>query len=116
MSKALLVLLTVTSGIFTVAGMATVAINYFGTAHLARTMKEQLDEEAVQRSALGNLAWIEDYQFESVNLQPTKERLDDLRRTVLDSLSPRWYLGAGLGCLVIGAMLGVAAGVGGVLR
>jgi hypothetical protein len=55
MSNTVLVLLTIASGIFTLAGTATVAFNYFRAADLARAMKEQMDVEAERQTALGNL-------------------------------------------------------------
>jgi len=118
MSNPLLIALIVGSGVFTLAGTATVAINYYQAANLATEMQTQMEKEAAARAALDNLAWLEDYdtQYASVNLQPTKERLEHVRNTVLNALSPRWYLSVGLVCFAVGAALGVTAGVGSVVR
>jgi hypothetical protein len=118
MSNPVLVTLIIGAGVFTLAGTATVAVNYFQAAQLAEAMKAQMDREVADRAAMTNLAWLEDYdtQYAGVNLQPTKERLEHVRSTVLDALSPHWYLTAGLICFAIGAALGVAAGIGSVVR
>jgi hypothetical protein len=112
------VVLLAIAGALQLAGTATVAINYAKAARAGEAIVRALrkddayEREFGERDALRKMIHDQDPLLTPELLTATRQGINSLRRTIGGQLTARWYLTAGLVCLVLGTSLDTAAGIG----
>lgn len=103
--------LLVVSFLGEIVGTATVAINYFMAAQMARELKQALVRESTEYQQNPLMAALKDEgpaYFEYIDV---KQQLRATRERLASQLSPRWYLTFGLVALAVGSIAGFLAGL-----
>ena len=90
-------------------GTATVAVNYFTGAEIARELREEVAAEDAEYQQNPVMAMLKDQGPSYIEQLESKKRLRALRQQLAGQLSPKWYLTAGLVLLAIGAVAGFLA-------
>jgi hypothetical protein len=112
------VVLLAIAGALQLAGTATVAINYAKAARageaIVRALREDdaYEREFGERDALRKMIHDQNPLLTPELLTAARQGINSLRRTIGGQLTARWYLTAGLVCLVLGTSLDTAAGIG----
>lgn len=116
MPHRLVILLLILSAVAQIFGTATVACNYCRGAQLAREVHAELDaEQATEGSEPGNMQRLLVDASEimaNFRLDDAIPAYRDRLRRLLSLSDPRWYLTAGIVFYIVGALLGLAAGIG----
>ena len=92
-------------------GTATVAINYYNGAQVAREVKRSLADEANEFRRSPLMASLKDQGPAYFEHEEVRDRLRVTQERFADQVSPRWFLTAGLIALAIGSIAGFLAGL-----
>lgn len=116
MTNSVLVQLLIASGILSVFGTLTVAINYATGATVGRMVLRDLEADERTTSKLGLPSAFAVLNAGELDVEELMVRFVRLRRLVGRYLRPRPILVAGIVCYAVVAVLDTVAGVGALVR